>query len=263
MPFVGPRGHRRPSISTGRRPVSPASFPLPSQGDAGAVGCHDTRRSETTTMADVSASTERPTIDQVLLEFLDDQQSRLSPRTWRRYADVVELLRACLNSYGYQSLPETDRARWEAAFDTGDEEAFCRLFGPEQIVENYGEFLGYFMVRKVLAGQELLRAAGTVTRRLAQWLTERGYLDPAPAEVAATGAAEASRDLPRAEQLATLLHEHARSTRLDPTTFAPGDYIWTASRSSGCSPARCGSPTGSARSRCRPRPASSPNPAGR
>lgn len=176
-------------------------------------------------MADVSASTERPTIDQVLLEFLDDQQSRLSPRTWRRYADVVELLRACLNSYGYQSLPETDRARWEAAFDTGDEEAFCRLFGPEQIVENYGEFLGYFMVRKVLAGQELLRAAGTVTRRLAQWLTERGYLDPAPAEVAAARAAEASRDLPRAEQLATLLHEHARGTRLDPTTLALGDYI--------------------------------------
>ena len=158
-------------------------------------------------MADVSASTERPTIDQVLLEFLDDQQSRLSPRTWRRYADVVELLRACLNGYGYQSLPETDRARWEAAFDTGDEEAFCRLFGPQQIVENYGEFLGYFMVRKVLAGQELLRAAGTVTRRLAQWLTERGYLAPAPAEVAAARASEASRDLPRAEQLATLLHE--------------------------------------------------------
>ena len=172
-------------------------------------------------MADMSASTERPTIDQVLLEFLDDQQRRLAPRTWRRYADVVELLRACLNGYGYQSLPETDRARWEAAFDTGDEEAFCRLFGPEQIVENYGEFLGYFMVRKVLAGQELLRAAGTVTRRLAQWLTERGYLDPAPAEVAAASAAEASRDLPRAEQLATLLHEQARGTRLDPTTLRP------------------------------------------
>lgn len=176
-------------------------------------------------MADVSASTERPTIDEVFLEFLDDQQRQLSPRTWRRYAEVVELLRACLNGYGYQSLPETDRARWEAAFDAGDEEAFCRLFGPEQIVENYGEFLGYFMVRKVLAGQELLRAAGTVTRRLAQWMAERGYLNPAQAEVAAARAAEASRDLPHAEQLATLLHEQARGTRLDPATLGARDYV--------------------------------------
>jgi hypothetical protein len=176
-------------------------------------------------MADVSASTERPTIDRVLQEFLAEQQRRVSPRTFHRYAEVVKLLRACLNGYGYQSLPETDRARWEAAFDAGDEDAFCRLFGPEQIVENYGEFLGYFVIRKVLAGQELLRAAGTVTRRLAQWLAERGYLDPAQADVAAASAAEASRDLPRAEQLAILLHERARGTRLDPTTLAARDYV--------------------------------------
>jgi hypothetical protein len=28
-----------------------------------------------------------------------------------------------------------------------------------------GEFRGYFMVRKVIAGQELLKASGTVTRQ--------------------------------------------------------------------------------------------------
>ena len=40
------------------------------------------------------------------------------------------------------------------------------MFGPEKIAENLGEFLDYFMVRKVIAGQELLKASGTVTGKL-------------------------------------------------------------------------------------------------
>ena len=31
-----------------------------------------------------------------------------------------------------------------------------RLFRPDKITENFGEFLGYFMIRKVAAGQEML-----------------------------------------------------------------------------------------------------------
>jgi hypothetical protein len=39
-----------------------------------------------------------------------------------------------------------------------------------------GEFLGHFTIRKVAAGDELLRVAGRVTKKLAGWLGERGYL---------------------------------------------------------------------------------------
>lgn len=53
--------------------------------------------------------------------------------------------------------------RLERAFNAGNEEAFVRLFGPDKIVEALGEFLDYSMIRKVMAGEELLRAAGTVT----------------------------------------------------------------------------------------------------
>jgi len=77
----------------------------------------------------VSGNSE-PSIQQVLAEFLADQRSRLAPRTYRNYEYVVELLSHCLNGYAYQSLDEVDRTRWEAAYDAGDEEAFCRLFGP-------------------------------------------------------------------------------------------------------------------------------------
>jgi len=109
------------------------------------------------------------TIDQALEAFVEDQRQRLSARTMRGYDDVVELLRHSLNGYGPNALGQAEHRRWEKAFDSGDEEAFCHLFGPERIVGHLSEFLGYFMVRKVIAGQELLRSAGTVTKRLAEW----------------------------------------------------------------------------------------------
>ncbi len=97
----------------------------------------------------------QPSIDDLLAAFLAEQRARLSARTYRNYGYVVELLGHCLNGYAYQSLTGLDLKRWRKAFDGGDEDAFRRLFGAEHIVENLGEFLGYFMVRKVIAGQEL------------------------------------------------------------------------------------------------------------
>ncbi|HEY1618128.1 MAG TPA: hypothetical protein VGG25_10945, partial [Streptosporangiaceae bacterium] len=90
---------------------------------------------------------DKVTIDQVLEAFLTDQRCRLSTRTMRNYDDVVDLLRHCLNGYGPHALGQSDHQRWEQAYQAGDEDAFCRLFGPEWILENLSEFLGYFMVR--------------------------------------------------------------------------------------------------------------------
>jgi hypothetical protein len=155
------------------------------------------------------SSDQGPSIKEALAQFLADQRARLAPRTYRNYEYVVELLSNSLNGYGYQSLGEWDRKRWEKAFDAGDEEAFCKTFGPERIVENLGEFLGYFMVRKVMAGQELLSAAGTVTKKLARWLHDNGYIDEADYELAAERGVDAARDLPRADKLGRLLYELA------------------------------------------------------
>jgi len=95
----------------------------------------------------------------VLGEFLAEPRERLSARTFRNDDEVVELLRHSLDGYAYNSLDGDERRRWEKAFECGDEGAFCHLFGPEKIPEHLGEFLAYFMVRKVIAGQELLRAS--------------------------------------------------------------------------------------------------------
>ena len=117
------------------------------------------------------------TIDQALDAFLGDQRARLSDRTYRNYEDVIRLLRDSLNRYAYSSLDARDSKRWQKAFDAGDEDAFCKLFGPDEIPPHLGEFLGYFMVRKVSAGQELLKAAGTVTGKLARWLEQQAYIE--------------------------------------------------------------------------------------
>ena len=81
------------------------------------------------------------------------------------------------------------------------------MFGPDKISENIGMFLSYFMVRKVIAGQELIRAAGTVTKKLAKWLAEKGYVSGEEAQSAADIGGQAARDLPKAETAAQLLYE--------------------------------------------------------
>ena len=87
------------------------------------------------------------------------------------------MLRHSLDGYAYSSLDNDERRRWEQEFETDEEGAFCRLFGPEKIPPDLGEFLDYFMVRKVIAGRELLKASGTVTGKLARWLADHGYID--------------------------------------------------------------------------------------
>jgi hypothetical protein len=165
-----------------------------------------------------------PTIEEVFTQFLGEQEKRLAPRTFRNYAEVIDLLSHCLNNYGHQSLGGAERRRWEVAFEQ-DNDAFTRLFGPEKIAENLGEFLGYFMIRKVMAGEELTRAAGTVTKKLAKWLGERGYLETDAVQIAVEQGGDAARDLPKAERLSRLLFDHARRTTIDAEILADDDYV--------------------------------------
>ncbi len=166
------------------------------------------------------------TVDRALEAFLQDCRSRLSARTFRTYASVIDLLRACLNSYGYQYLSEPEDDAFQAAYAAGDEQAFCGLFGTDKIAESVGEFLGYFMIRKVAASEELLRASGTVIGKLISWLAERGAISPDVAHEAQRRARDAARDLPRAARLASILFDTAESgptVRVD--ALEDADYI--------------------------------------
>jgi hypothetical protein len=82
------------------------------------------------------------------------------------------------------------------------------------------------MVRKVIAGQELLKAAGTVTAKLVRWLAERDYIDSDSAKDAGDRAREASRDLPMADRLGMLLHDLTdQAPAIDPDAAADADWV--------------------------------------
>jgi hypothetical protein len=153
-------------------------------------------------------------IKAVLAEFLADQRERLKPKTLRQYEAIIELFQSSMDSYAYQYLNEDESELWNDLFNARGSEhrEFCQIFGPEKIPENVGEFLSYFMPRKVMCGQDLLRAAGTVTKKLGKWLTAKGYLDADSAEGMTDSGARASRDLPAAEALSQMLAAHADAT---------------------------------------------------
>lgn len=159
-------------------------------------------------------------IDQVFEEFLADQRKRLKPRTLSGYENVVDLLRHHLNGYGHEYLSKAESALFDKYYNASGEEhrEFCQLFGPDKIVENLGSFLNYFMIRKVVAGAELKRTAGTVTKKLAKWLVARGYISAEAGRDGVEEGADAVRKLPNAERATQILFAAA-----DDLIFEYGD----------------------------------------
>jgi hypothetical protein len=108
------------------------------------------------------------TISQALAAFLNDQKTRIGPKTLSKYQGIISLYRSYLESYWPGHEGEYERV-------TKNGGTYCDTFGPDDATMGYGEFLGYFMPKKVICGKETRRAAGTVTRELARWLAENGY----------------------------------------------------------------------------------------
>ena len=168
-----------------------------------------------------------PNIRRVLEEFLEEQRRRLAPRTLARYEAVLDLLRSHLNGYAHEGLSAPEAARFERSYNAEGKEhrEFCDLFGPEKIVENLDGFLGYFMIRKVIAGEDFLRAAGTVTKKLSKWLAGKGYVTQEAGGEATETSAAAARDLPRAERAARILRDAAVRLGIDVAQLAEKDYL--------------------------------------
>jgi hypothetical protein len=103
---------------------------------------------------------------------------------------------------------------------------FCGTFGPEELPGGVGEFLGYFMPHKVIAGKETMKAAGTVSKKLMKWLVEKGYVEDAEAaQMAEERAGDAARELPAAQDVVDLLEsyldEHAPPRKTAPWNSTP------------------------------------------
>lgn len=148
---------------------------------------------------------DEPVIEEILEEFLEEQEARLSARTYRTYEEVVHYLYQCLDGYGHSLLMGEEKRTYERAGESGI--GFCDVFGAEQLLRAYPEFLGWFLVRKADLTKSLARSAGTVTKKLARWLTSRGYVSSEIGREALEHAAAARRDLPAAVELRDILVE--------------------------------------------------------
>ncbi len=168
----------------------------------------------------------KPTIEEILNEFLAAREKKLKPRTMVYYRDVVELLKNYLNSYACEDLSGEEIRLFERLNQSGGEESqtFCRLFGPEKIVENLGMFLDYFLVRKVIAGEDFLRKAGSVTSRLMKWLGEEGHITAEDAREGGERGRAAASYLPRAEKAGHLLYQSIAASGIDVSRTPEEDY---------------------------------------
>ena len=134
-------------------------------------------------------ATPKHTIDMVLQEFLDEQKSRVSMKTVNQYAYALSYFRLYVEAY----WPGHDG---EYARMTKAGGAYCDSYGPEDILTGCGEFLGYYMPRKAMCGKQTMRAAGTVMKKLALWLRDKGYV--AKVDLAVQTATRAAKELPAA-----------------------------------------------------------------
>ena len=139
------------------------------------------------------------TIDQLFDEFLADQKARLSPRTLTKYQDIIDLYRSYLESY----WPDHSGKEYDAI--TKANGTYCGTFGAEDMASGFSEFLDYFMPHKVIAGNETMKAAGTVVKKLAKWLVEKGLIEDD--ESLGEMLRETARDLPASQKLLDRLED--------------------------------------------------------
>ena len=160
------------------------------------------------------------TIDQLFEEFLADQKARLSPKIQARYEQIIDLYRAYLE----RDWPGHSQEEYNAI--TSADGTYCGTFGAEDIASGFAEFLDYFMPRKVIAGNETMKAAGTVIKKLAKWLVEKGYTEDDESMREMIG--EVARDLPASQKLLDHLGDWlAEAAPIDADRQIEGHFIIT------------------------------------
>ncbi|MDI2128666.1 hypothetical protein [Yinghuangia seranimata] len=117
---------------------------------------------------------ESPSIAQLLDRFLSDQEDRLTLQQYRACSTVVDMLAAYLNRYAFATLNVVDRKEWDEAYEAGDTEAFCNLFGVRKLVIGIKPFHGEHLRGRLRAPEMVQEHALTVTSELADWLASEG-----------------------------------------------------------------------------------------
>lgn len=150
-------------------------------------------------------------INVILEEFLNEQRQRLKLKTFRDYESVVSLFKIYLNDYAHNYLGEADLECWEKEIEE-DMESFTRIFGAKQLSNGvFCEFLDYFIIRKVMSGEDFMKKAVRVMKKLVKWLYDNQYIHQAVYAEMKEYFSEAS-NLPTAEKVSDLIYEETKKS---------------------------------------------------
>ncbi|MBP9092950.1 SWIM zinc finger family protein [bacterium] len=101
-----------------------------------------------------------PNIQTILAQFLDESAVSLKGSAAKR-EDAIDWFTDCLNNYGHQGLSPEETALFDRYYDLeGDShKEFCQVFGPDKIIGSVSEFVGYYLIRKVMGSPTSLGVA--------------------------------------------------------------------------------------------------------
>lgn len=158
----------------------------------------------------------KPSIEDAFKGFLEEESKRLASKTLRRYKEVIGLLTDHLNNYGTEPLSNAEKAFFEKHYNAEGEahRDFCDIFGPEMIFRTLDSFFDYYMIRKVMAGEELKRASGTVVKKLSKYLAQNGFITEETAAEGMEEGGEAASVLPIAEKASRILGDYVENQGL-------------------------------------------------
>ena len=178
-----------------------------------------------------------PTIEEVVARFLKEPVSTADISKADRKG-ALELFMGSMNGYAYQLLSKHESALFDHYLELEGKahKEFCQIFGPEKIAENVGEFVGYYLIRKVmLPGDEMGLAAKAVSEFCA-WLAKKNIAPAQAANEAAALAATAAKILPCAEDANRLIWQAAQKCPKSAQQFIEfgettikkidKDYLW-------------------------------------
>jgi hypothetical protein len=114
-------------------------------------------------------------IKEVFDQFLSEQKSKLAPKTYRDYESVIDLFENQLDGYAWNGIDDGEKAYDEAK---KQKKSFIDLYDHTHIKDNVGEFLDYFVPRKVMSGDEfILKTCPRVIRKLLKWMRDKKLVD--------------------------------------------------------------------------------------
>ena len=164
-------------------------------------------------------------LNEILNDFLSDQDKRLSKRTYNDYRKVIELFENYLNSYAYLHLSGKEREIFEKRSING-EESYCELYTIDKIGSlEIDDFLTDFLIRKVMAAKGLIKITITVLRRFSKWLKNNYYIEAEKFEEIYSAINKRKDDLPGVVELSDLIYkESLKNQSNEYDSYEQGNY---------------------------------------